>query len=186
MAKLAFFSIPNFWAKLSWRSQTCRMNLPFHCKFVLSTKPNLILLTVVNGRHVFPHTINNFVTRSIPVQDGRKWLLVNITDQWGQTCGWVMQKCKQMIKNIFIYLEHPVQIGIITYQILCFPCGCSLQSWTYENGRQSLQSWCRGHWSWDLRGWWLCPFPQLHKVPAWPCPHGVHGQYVLLRNIFLR
>lgn len=41
---------------------------------------NLIVLTIVNSGNILSHTIDGFVTRSIPVQDGGKGLLVNITD----------------------------------------------------------------------------------------------------------
>lgn len=54
----------------------------------LLTYPNLILLTVVNSRNILPRTVHNFVTRSVPIHDGGKGLLVNITQRWGQTCGW--------------------------------------------------------------------------------------------------
>lgn len=54
--------------------------------FSLSTEANPIPLTVVNSGNVFPHTVDNFVTWTIPVKDGGKWLLVNITHHWGQTC----------------------------------------------------------------------------------------------------
>lgn len=68
------------------KQELCWLSFIFNRNLFLSTEPNPISLTEVNGGNVFPGAVNNFVTWPIPVQDGGKWFLVNITQRWSQTC----------------------------------------------------------------------------------------------------